>query len=137
VASHSGSSGGPTAFHNKLQYEEYSWVLEHTHPGQFFFGIPMYLPFHLANPAAIDDFDPSEYTRPDQATAMVQALEVHPPPLMILPSSKKYPHVIDLPSDHLGPIRDYFCRNYSLTHRFENDDEVWERKEMPTECAQQ
>jgi hypothetical protein len=128
---------GRTDFHDKLQYEEYRWVREHTQPGQFFFGMPMYLPFHLVNPAAIDDFAPSEYTRPDQVTAMVQALEVHPAPLLILPSSKKYPHGTDLPSDHLGPIRDYFCRNYSLTLTFDTGDEVWERKEMPAECTQQ
>jgi hypothetical protein len=128
---------GRTAFHDELQYEEYRWVREHTQPGQFFFGMPMYLPFHLVNPAAIDDFDPSEYTRPDQATAMVQALQVHPARLMILPSSKKYPSGTGLPSDHHGPIRDYFCRNYSLTRTFETGDEVWERKEIPTECVQQ
>ena len=128
---------GRTAFHDKLQYEEYRWVLEHTHPGQYFLGMPMHLPFHLLSPSANDGFDTSEYTRPEQVTALVKALDTHPAPLIILPSSKKYPRRTGLPSDHLGPFRDYLCRNYTFTRSFATGDELWERKDVPTNCAPQ
>ena len=123
--------GGRTAFRDPLEYQEYSWILQHTHPGQFFFGMPMHLPFQLMNPAAIDGFAPSEYTRPEQVTEMVRALQAHPTPLMILSSTKKYPLSTGLPSDHLGPFRDYLYGNYRLTQTFATGDEVWERKDAP------
>ena len=128
---------GRTAFHDKPQYEEYSWVLEHTHPGQFFLGMPMYLPFRLLNPAQDGGLDTSEYTRPEQVTALVKALETHPVPLMIMPSSKKYPLRTGSPSDHLAPFRDYLCRNYDQTQTFATGDEVWERRSIPSNCAPQ
>jgi hypothetical protein len=129
--------GGRTAFTDRGQYEEYAWVLAHTHPGQFFIAMPMYLPFHLLNPAPVGGFDTSEYTRPEQVTALVRALETHSVPLIILPSSKKYLHATGLPSDHLGPFRDYLCRNYALTQTFATGDELWEKKETPTSCSLQ
>ena len=126
---------GRTAFYDKLQYEEYGWVLEHTHPGQYFLGMPMHLPFQLISPWSDDGLDTSEYTRPEAVTALLRALDTHPVPLMILPSSKKYPRSTGLPSDHLGPFRDYLCRNYSFTRTFATGDELWERKDVPTNCA--
>lgn len=126
---------GRTAFHDQIEYQEYAWILVHTHPGQFFFGTPMYLPFHLVNPAAIDGFAPSEYTRPEQVTALVQALEAHSVPLMILSSTKKYPLATGLPSDHLGSFRDYLYRNYCLAQTLATGDEVWRRNDTPTSCV--
>ena len=110
---------GRTAFHEKAQYEEYAWVLGHTHPGQLFSGMPpMYVPFHLINPAAIAGYDTTEYTRPEQISALLQSLRTHAVPLMILPSEQKYLQPTGLPSDHLGPLRDYLYSNYVLTRDF-------------------
>jgi len=119
---------GRTAFPDPTKFSEYRWVLGHTHPGQFFFGMaPMYLPFHLQDPAAIVGFDASEYTRPKQVVALVRALENHSVPLMILPSSKKYPLVTGSPSDHLAPFQDFLHKNYRRARTFRSGDEVWER----------
>jgi hypothetical protein len=128
---------GRTAFHDKQQYEEYAWVLTHSHPGQLFLGMPMHLPFLLLSPSSNIGLHASEYTRPEQVMALVKALDTHPVPLMILPSSKEYPRTTGLPSDHLGPFRDYLCRNYSLTRTFTTGDELWEKKDAPTNCAPQ
>ena len=128
---------GRTAFHDKLQYEEYGWVLQHTHPRQFFLGVPMYFPFHVQNPSPTDGYETSEYTRPEQVTELLQALKTHFVPLMILPSAKQYPRRTGLPSDHLGPFRNYLCRNYSLTRTLATGDEVWERRDLPTNCPPQ
>ena len=128
---------GRTAFFDQSQYDEYTWVLHHTQPGQFFFRVPMYVPLHLVNPAPFDALDTSEYTRPEQVAALVQSLETHSVPLMILPSGTKYPRATGLPSDHLGSFWDYLCRNYRLTQTFATGDEVWEKKSTPTNCDYQ
>jgi hypothetical protein len=121
---------GRTALLDPVQYEEYRWMLGHTHPGQYFFGVaPMYLPFHLLNPTAVEGFDPSEYTRPDQVAAGVRALKMHVVPLMILPLSELRPG--RSPSDHLRPFRDYLHQNYQLIKTFRNADQVWEKIDAP------
>ena len=121
---------GRTALTDRLEVEEYRWVLAHTHPGQFFFGMPpMYLPFRMQNPTPIEGFLPSEYTRPEQVAAMVQALQSHDVPLVILASGSKYPRATGLASDHLAPFRDYLCQNYQLTGVFATGDEVWKKRD--------
>jgi hypothetical protein len=122
---------GRTAFHDERQYEEYEWLLEHTRPGQFFFGTQFYTQFHLRNPAPIDGFDTSEYTRPAQVQALFAALATHPVPMIMLPSTKKYPLATGLPSDHLGPFRDYLMRNYRFAEIMPTGDEVWEKLHGP------
>jgi hypothetical protein len=120
--------GGRTAFRDPGQAEEYRWALKHTHPGQFFFGMsPLYIPLRLQNPAAIVGFDPSDYTRPEQVLALIHAIESHFVPMMILPSSRKYPLLTGAPSDHLRPFWEYLRRNYRRTRTFKDGDEVWER----------
>jgi hypothetical protein len=119
---------GRTAFLDPVQYDEYRWVLSHTHPGQYFFGMPpMYLPFHLLNPTAVEGFDPSEYTRPEEVLAGVKALSAHPVPLMILRLREQYLLPVRSPSDHHESFRKYLLQNYRLTRTFPNGDGVWER----------
>lgn len=123
---------GRAAFADTALYEEYRWLLGNTHPGQFFFGLPpLYFAFHLRNPAAIEGFHASEYTRPQQISALVEALESHPVPLLILRRSRDFLFAKDSPSDHLEPIRVYVTRNYQLTKTFPTGDEVWRRNETP------
>jgi hypothetical protein len=119
---------GRVALDDPALFEQYSWVLKHTHPGQFFWGMPpLYLPFHLRNPAPIDAASTSDYTRPDHVVSVVQALEVHRPPLLIL-SHLVNPLESEAPSsDHLEPLRAYLRRNYRLTKTFPSNYEAWER----------
>ena len=116
---------GRTAFKDVAGYEEYRWVLGHTHPGQFFFGLPMYIPFRMRDPAAIEFYDGSEYTRPEQVAALVQALEERQVPLLILGVSKKYP--FDTTSPRLAPFRDYLFQKYRLIKIFATGNECWGR----------
>ena len=123
---------GRAAFTDVALYEEYRWLLENTHPGQFFFGLPpLYSAFHMQNPAAIEGFHTSEYTRPQQISALVEALESHYVPLLILRRSRDFLFTKDSPSNHLEPIRVYVARNYQLTKTFPTGDEVWQRIESP------
>lgn len=119
---------GRTAFSDHVELDEYRWMLAHTHPGQYFFGMPpMLVPLHLVNPTAVEGFDTSEYTRPEWVVAGVQALQVHPPPIMVLNRGQQYLLSAHSPSDHTAPFRDYWIQNYRLAKTFANGDEAWER----------
>ena len=122
-----GLPAGRTAISPAL-FEEYSWVLTHTRPGQFFWGMPPFIvPFHLRNPAAIEGIDASEYTRPEDVAGLMQALQQHDVPIVILASEDKYPLTVDRPSNHLGPLVAYLRANYRRARLFANGDEVWEK----------
>lgn len=121
---------GRTALRDPVRYEEYLWVLHHTHPGQFFFGMPpMYLPFHMRNPTEIEGFDFTRYTRPDQVDAAVRVLEKRRLPLIILPPGYEVHFSKGSWSARLAPFWDYLRQNYRRTRTFQDGDEVWERTE--------
>ena len=119
---------GRVAIADPAVYEEYRWVAENTRPGQMYFGMPtMYVPLRLRNPAPIQAPAPSEYSRPEQIAATIDALEQNHVRMLILRPSMYTPHILGYPSDHLGPFRDYLDRNYRQTKIFVTGDEVWER----------
>jgi len=119
---------GRTAFTDNAVREEYRWVLTHTHPAQFFWGMPpLYVPFHLQNPAPTESLDTSEYTRPEEIAAVLRALQQHNVPIIILPSEGQYPLTINSPSNHAMAFVAYLHANYRLTSTFATGDEVWEK----------
>jgi hypothetical protein len=119
---------GRMAFPDRALYEEYNWVLAHTSPGQFFFGLPpLYTPFHLRNPAATESIETTEYTRPEQVAALIQALDSHPVPLLILRQSSAFLQATHSPSDHSAPFRAYLLKNYRLIRTFPTGDDVWQK----------
>jgi hypothetical protein len=121
--------GGRAAFLHPDEYELYSWLLKNTDPGQYFFGLPpLYTPFHFRNPAPIEGVDPSDYTRPEQVSAVVEALQNCRVPLLVLRQSRIYLFAKKSASNHLGPLQEYISRNYQLTKTFRTGDEVWQRK---------
>ena len=119
---------GRTALDDSGRYEEYGYMLGHTHPGQLFFGTPPVLfAFKLQNPAPIDVFVTAEYTRPEQVSATIQTLERFRVPMLMLNRQMYEQFVATSPSDHLDPLRAYLLQSYRLTKRFQADDELWER----------
>jgi hypothetical protein len=124
---------GKAAFFDPDLCAVYRWMLANTHPGEYFFGLPpLYSAFHLRNPAAIEGFHASDYTRPQQITALVEALDQHQVPMLVLRRSSEYLWVTGSPTDHLGPLRAYVSKNYRLTKTFPTGDEIWLRIEAPT-----
>jgi hypothetical protein len=124
--------GGRAALLDPDLWEEYRWALEHTCPGQYFFGLsPLYAALHLRNPAPIEGLHPSEYTRPEQVAALVQGLEKHHVPLLILRQSDELLTPTRSPSDHLEPFRTYVLQNYRLARTFPTKDDVWQRISPP------
>jgi hypothetical protein len=119
---------GRSAFLDPALYEEYQWLLRNTHPGQYFFGLPpLYYAFHLRNPAAIEGYDASEYSRPQQVIALVEAFDKHPVPLLVIRQSSELLRRRNSPTDHLEPFRAYLTSNYQLTNSFATGDDVWQR----------
>lgn len=119
---------GRTAFVNSAVTEEYRWVLAHTHPAQFFWGMPpFYVMFHLQNPAATESIDTSEYTRPEDIARVLGALEQHDVPIIILPSERLYPLDVNSPSNHAMAFVAYLRADYRLTRTFGNGDELWQK----------
>jgi hypothetical protein len=108
--------------------EVYRWMAEHTHPGQWFFGLPpMTLPLGLRNPTPIESPAPGEYCRPEQIHAVIEGLERTRPPLLLLRPSMYVPHLLGYQADHLQPFQDYVFGHYRRTKIFATSDEVWER----------
>ena len=119
---------GRVAFRERVDYEEFSWVLAHTHPGQYFFGMPpFYTPFHLRNPAPTETVETTEYTRPKQVAGLIAAIDSHSVPLMILRDSREFLRPAHSGADHAGPFRDYVLKNYRLVLSFPNGDDVWQK----------
>ena len=113
-------------------WEEYRWARDHTRPGQYFFGLsPLYAALRLRNPTPIEGLHPSEYTRPEQVTALVEGLERHHVPLLILRQSNNLLTSTRSPSDHLDPFRTYVFQNYMLIRTFATKDDVWQRIAAP------
>ncbi len=123
---------GRAALVDPSLYVEYLWLLENTHPGEYFFGLPpFYSAFHMLNPAPVVDFHASDYTRPWQVAALIEALQSHQVSMLVLRRTRDFLWATGSPSDHLQPLRIYVSQNYRLTKTFPTGDEVWLRIRMP------
>ena len=127
---------GKTAFGDAGVYEEYRYAMKRTCCGQLMFGIPpLQFALGVRNPAPIDALAPFDYTRPEQVTAMIQALEQNKVPLLMINRGMlSWPGATPA-SDHLGPLRAYLACHYRVTKSFQTDDQLWERSERAGQCA--
>lgn len=128
---------GKTAFRDADIYEEYRYAMGRTCCGQLMFGTPaIQFALGVRNPAPIDVFVPFDYTRPEQVTATIQALEQYKVPLLMLNQSMlSWPGATPA-SDHLGPLRAYLACHYRVTKTFPTDDQLWERMEHSGQCGE-
>jgi hypothetical protein len=77
----------------------------------------------------VEGLTTTEYTRPEQVAEVVQSLEAHPTPLIILPSEKSFPLDVKDSGNHAGPFLAYLHGHYRMIKIFANGDEVWRRIE--------
>ena len=129
-------SVGKTAFRDPGIYEEYRYAMGRTCCGQLMFGTPpIQFALGVRNPAPIDTFVPFDYTRPEQVTAMIQALEQNKVPLLMLNKGMlSWPGATPA-SDHLRPLRAYLACHYRITKTFPTDDQLWERMAGAGHCG--
>ncbi len=127
-----GIPAGRVAFTDPALYDEYRWLLGATHPGEYLFGLaPLYFSFHVRNAAAIEGVHDSDYTRPEQVSALMDALETHRVRLLVLRGWHDLLHEKKSPTDHLDPLRIYIGQHYRVTKTFSTGDEVLERMDAP------
>jgi hypothetical protein len=113
-------------------YEEFSWLAQHTQPGDSFFQsswLNFYPPLELRSPTYIDGLWPSEVTPPEYVALSVRQLEQKQVKYILwthrwTDPPKNIPHP---EQDHLGPFRAYLTSHYTRVHVFSTQDEVWQR----------
>jgi len=124
----------PAAYNVNSVYDEYKWVLEHTHAGDYFYeaGYPdMYFYLGLRNPTPLPYVVNNGYTTADQVEEVIRQLGEHKPRFIFW--SIGDPLVVpawERPTDaHLQPLLDYIHSNYTLAKVFSGtSDLIWERK---------
>lgn len=126
---------GRIAIFDQQLYNKYQWVLHRTRPSDFFFeagraDICFYL--GLRNPTGVPFVTATDYTRPEQVRAVVEALDKYRVRFVLWPLHLDIP-TGPLLSHHLAPLRAYLHRHYRVIKSFEDFDQVWERKDEKVE----
>jgi Dolichyl-phosphate-mannose-protein mannosyltransferase len=117
---------GRTAFFEHGVYEETKWVLQRTHPADYFFGDQLLcFDLRLRNPSRVLYITPYAFTRPEQVRNVVQELEERQVRFV------GWYHGLDDPTDaqgnYLGPLRGYMQSHYHVAGSFANGTKIWER----------
>ena len=121
---------GTTAFSDPLEFREYQWLAERSHPSELLFnhgGLDLYL--SLENPTASEFVTDTDFTRPEQVAAVLESLQRRPPRFIVLEPENTNPSDVH---DHSAPFRQYVYDNYHLIQVFPLNhnsryEELWER----------
>ncbi len=112
------------------EFEELSWEMEHTRPGEFFFQASwpgVYIPLGVRNPVFLDTA--GTMLNPEWVERAVQQLEAKQVHYIVWAGRFDYPVDPRHPrTANIVPLRDYVHTRYRLAKLFQNGDEVWERK---------
>ena len=119
---------GRTAFFEHGTYEETKWVLQRTHPSDYFFGDQL-IGFNLwlRNPSRVAFVRPNDFTRPEEVRNLVEGLERHQVRFV------SWYHGLDDPQvegNHLAPLRSYLQSHYRVAKSFDNGHIMWERNNV-------
>jgi hypothetical protein len=123
---------GPALFQQD-EATEFEWIMQHTRPGDSFFGVATmsyYTPLQLKNPSPVDVLLPYRVTLPEWVTLTISRLEQTQVEYILWSPKTGILHVEDSPSseeDHLGPFRYYLKSHFMLIKTFANGDEIWKR----------
>jgi len=119
----------------QLDYEEYTWVQEHTRPLEYFFeasNTDMYFRLNLRNPTPLPFVRNCGFTTREQVKEVIAGLENHHVRYILwsIEDLDPLPNGEDPADDHLGPLREYIRNNYQVVKAFSTpvSDEVWERR---------
>jgi hypothetical protein len=112
-------------------FEEFSWLQQHTRPGDLFFQaswLNVYPPLKLRSPAFIDGLWPTRVTLPEFVSLTISQIdEKHVKYVLWIPRWTILSSIEDLPDCYLSPFHDYLRNHYVIVHIFLNGDEVWEK----------
>lgn len=110
--------------------EKLSWLMQHTHPGQFVFQAtaPMlYFSLQLRNPVFLNEITENESTRPADVERVIHELDGKEVEFVLWSPYNNYPNPEFPSSYHLKPLRDYLDTHYHRVHIFSDEDETWQR----------
>lgn len=111
------------------RFEQFSWLREHTTPGDWFFQtrwLNSYFPLKLKTPGFVDALTQTEMTRPEQVARTVQQLvQTSVQYILWTPEGPPdgSPHYR---GDRLEPFHAYLLAHYRRVHVFSNQDEIWQ-----------
>lgn len=125
---------GRVAVLNRVQYQEIKFLLDHTKPGEYFFGDNElnYL-LDLRDPSPIPFVTRSGYTRPEQVRETIRSLEKYHVKYVYWASILDMPPEVPHSRNHLAPLRAYLLSHYRLVKSIEGNDyrrSFWEK--VPT-----
>ena len=105
---------GRAAFLDREWFHEYRWLREHTKPGDYFFGgcyVYFYFPLKLEPPSDVLFVLPNGFTRPDQVSRLLEALEAEKVRFLMWQTRLERPQDYDQ-ADPLGPLWAYVRAQY-------------------------
>ncbi len=122
------------------KYQEFSWLMQHTKPGDLFFQagwLNIYPPLELRSPAFVDALTANDVTRPGTVALTIRQLEDQQVKYVLWTQSLNTPEDPDRPGeDHLAPFRAYLQSRYQRVQTFPGPganpnsalDELWLRR---------
>jgi hypothetical protein len=120
---------GRAAFFDPGSYQETKWLLNRTHPGDYFFGDQLIcFDLKLRNPSRVAFIRPNDFTRPEEVRNIVEGLENHKVRFVTWYQGLDNPLAIE--GNHLAPLRDYLEHNYHVAEHFANGHKIWERNAL-------
>ena len=122
---------GTAALLDPERFEKYRWVLNRTHPKDFYFqadDCDEYFLLDLRNPAEVSFVTESSYTRPDQVQNVVAMLEKYQVRFVMWSAWLDVPRSRGADGRALAPLRTYLRAHYHPVKEFSDDlEEAWER----------
>jgi len=124
------SPTGHVAMLDPDHYQKYRWVLDHTHPGDFYFqadDCDEYFLLGLRNPTRVSFITDSAYTRPEHVQNAIAMIEQHRVRFVMWSAWLDVPRH---PGDDgsAAPLRSYLRAHYHPVRNFDDESaQVWER----------
>ena len=132
---------GKFAFIDRIHYQEYIWIQQHTRPSEYFYQAAysdVYFYLNLHNPTPLSKIASNGYTTQGQVAEVIQGLEKHQVRYILCgacaDARDRLPNWENSSDDHLGPLRDYIHSNYRLVKVFPDTAEIWEKKDRIGPC---
>jgi hypothetical protein len=125
---------GTLASPDPARYEKLKWLSAHLQPGEALYeagDADLYFPLGLANPTPISFLTPSGYTRQEQVSEVIQALQQGRVRWAVWTAWLDAPTAHESHGDHLAPLRAYLRDHYRIAKTFRDGDEAWERDPEP------
>jgi hypothetical protein len=125
------SPTGRVALLDPDRFEKYRWILNRTHPKDFYFqadDCDQYFLLDLRNPAEVSFVTDSSYTRPEQVQNVIEMLEKYQVRFVMWSVWLDVPRTRGADGSSVTPLRSYLRAHYHPVKEFaDNLEEAWER----------